>query len=703
MRILLLLFFYLWAVQVNAQVLDSLVIRSDSGSYNDNTSRIELNSREYFYFELGQPDGEIELTVYSTDTTVQAISLAPSAEFTESQPIRKVDETVYRGIVKFENIARSRYLRFVLEFIRKDSSFSYREYRLYPVVFPSIRELTEEINVFSGEEKMIPLNITNDFMIDFDDDWYFDDRVEYKVIRQDGRPMLDIKSDAVGMHRVEVVFTSSRPFLNENGQLTTNLKSFYVDINVSPSQISFLNFDAGDYYYEPGGSNRKVVKIDYNRRMELNKTYRIEDQEQPGGKLIAELFTRTYIENENKILATLQTYNYHREEEGYLYLKDGDVTRFFTNFNSIPTPEIEKVSILRQGQDWTGNLAVYPNDSIEIRIEGTGLEKAKIRFNDGKFNARLDSSRVSDRARYYSLAIPFDIKESRISISMNDQPTRFDLPVREHQKPRKLNFIMVDYGDGGKRVATDYFDKPVLYYGEIRDIILEFQPEMIDFGNDFHGPQFIEIEVTIRDQNKRLLELKTIENIKILPSESSPRFPSYSRSNASPLKVNLSRYLSISLPDLENWTSIELRIRHDKTRYGDQGYTNYVTIYKAVSREVDLDVSFPTGLLTKQFNEPGLGRLSGISTAAQAQFTFYQPNQINKQFPLKLGLGFIALNALTTLNEEDGKDLGIVAIASFYPINRNSNVNFPIHFGFGYLLQNETAFLLIGPGIQFNF
>lgn len=682
---------------------DTFSIRTDSSIYFYSSSQIRLRNEPHFYFVINEKSPQVELTLSFPDKLIQKVELQPSVDFTILDSLTLINNAYFRGNIRFNDITNSRFLRFVFRVYADSGSFRNIEYKLYPYIFPTIEPMEQEITLFRGEEKLVPININNGFNLDYNGGWQFDDRVEYRLVETESEPKLQVKSEAIGTHLVEVVLRSNKPYLNDAGLPAYELASFMVPIKVNPSQISYLNFDQQDYFYDMGTANSRVVKIDYSGRVALNKTYRIENQEQPGGILLAELYTRSIIENENKILAVLRTYGFHREDEGYLYLKDGDITRFFTNFNILPRPQIEKISILRQGRDWTTNLSVYPNDTIEIKVEGQGMEKSRISFGDGKYRAVLDTARISDKARYYELAIPADVKESRIPIDMNGAATSFELLVREHEKPHTLTFVLMDYGAGDKRLGTGYFDKPILHYDEIKEITLSFQPKIIDMNNDFHGVQHLEVEIRINDENKRLLEFKRIENIKVVPDESSPRYASYDRKNASPLRINLSRYISRTLADLTYWSSVEIMVRHSKSKHGDNGYTKYITIYRAVETDVDLQVSFPTGLLSKQFNEPGIGRFTGISTAAQAQFTFYRKNQIAKQYPLKIGVGFIAINALTSFNADDEKDIGVVTIASFYPINSKSSVNFPLHFGFGYLFQNETAFLLVGPGVQFNF
>jgi len=109
-------------------------------------------------------------------------------------------------------------------------------------------------------------------------------------------------------------------------------------------------------------------------------------------------------------------------------------------------------------------------------------------------------------------------------------------------------------------------------------------------------------------------------------------------------------------------------------------------------------------LLAKPIGEPGIGSLTGLSVASMANFTFYKKDQIKKVQPLRLGAGFMALNAINSITGgNDESDIGMVALASFQPLNSESKVNFPIYAGFGYLFKSESWFLLLGPGIKFTF
>ncbi len=66
--------------------------------------------------------------------------------------------------------------------------------------------------------------------------------------------------------------------------------------------------------------------MESSRLLRMQKTYRLESQEEPGGSLIGEIFTKSSLAN-NRVLCILRVYNYHRKPDGYPYIKDGDVAR----------------------------------------------------------------------------------------------------------------------------------------------------------------------------------------------------------------------------------------------------------------------------------------------------------------------------------------------------------------------------------------
>ncbi len=145
--------------------------------------------------------------------------------------------------------------------------------------------------------------------------------------------------------------------------------------------------------------------------MPVRKTYRIESQQEPGGKLIGEIFTRSNLAND-KMLCWLKPYGYHRKSEGYLYLKDGDEPIFICNL--FEESGISKVSILHEGSDWTENLQLNPGEKFDIRLEGKGLQRLKINM-EGIEDWVKDSTASSDHIVVFHSRIPQDFNKTQKS------------------------------------------------------------------------------------------------------------------------------------------------------------------------------------------------------------------------------------------------------------------------------------------------
>lgn len=683
-----------------------LSLRSDTAISQYPQQKLEWLGQEFFYFEPGQEQAEFDLTAQWTDMpNLLAATLLPSPDFQVTDTLRVLQSGKVVGKITFNKLKQNHRPRLIFNLLNEDSTLVNRSVVMYAFFKPQgIPKEPFAVETFLDQEKEIVLPLTHVEEVSLPNQWIEENGIRYRLFKDQGLLKIKLQALRKGQWTATIPLGARRPFLNSQGFMTQEFTPLRIALKVLPSPMAFLNVDQSDIFYEPMGAGSTLIKLTQARGLQVGKTYRVESQEQPGGRLIAEIYIRSQIQNESKVLAMIRTYALHREEEGYLYLKTGDRTRFFTNFNILVPPTLQKVSILRPGQDWTTGLSIKPGEEVEVKLEGLGLGKASFSFADNLYNAIEDTSRISEVARYYSLKVPLDIKENRIRLTMNGKPTAFDLLIREYQRPHDFNFVTVNYGTGPQLVSANRFDVPATYEGEIRDIIIGFRPDKLDEDGNLYGIQYINMKIRVTDPNKRLLELREINHIKVVPNATSPRFAAYDHSKSTEGVIRINDYLSNTTHDREPWTQIEITFSHDKNRYGGQGLERKITIIPIQQYALNLEVSFPAGLLAKRFNQPGIGRFTGISTAALIQASFYKPGKINKLSPWKVGGGFLALNALSSLTDnEDDKDLGVLAIVSFYPIGSNSRVKFPLHAGIGYLFKNNTMFMVVGPGIQVNF
>jgi hypothetical protein len=480
------------------------------------------------------------------------------------------------------------------------------------------------------------------------------------------------------------------------GSPTYSLEKQTYNFLVKGSRLSFLRFDAKRIIVERDNREGFEMQIDNHRNLKLQKTYRIEDREEPGGPLIAELYTVRALSND-KVICIVRPYLFHRTTKGYLYIKDGDNPQFITNINISPEPTIETVSILREGKDWTTDRVVHPGETVEVKIEGQGLDQARFYFEDLEMVVD-DSLTRNDNKASYKLRVPVNIVKRRLEIYNREKKTNQALLVREYERPRPLDFVKVNYGDGDKVANT--LNQPILYPGKLNDIVLKFDYNAIDEFDHLYGRQHLEVDVRITGKRGELIEMQKIDFIQICPGDGSPRSAFYKGSACNLEDMRINQWLSRKFHSLDEWSRIEMIIRHDKEKYGGEGYEQRVVIYLQRLVTFDVELSFPAGLVIKKVGEDGFPGLTGVSLAMLAQFSFYEKESIRRFKPYKIGAGFLAQNAFNFNPENEDRDLGIVVLGSVYPTRRDAKLSFPLYAGAGYFLNAETFFFLIGPGIR---
>ena len=466
------------------------------------------------------------------------------------------------------------------------------------------------------------------------------------------------------------------------------------------SRLQYLNIDRKDITLDEKSRTQGVeIQIDNSRILEINKTYRVENQENPGGVLIAEIFTRSYL-SDNKVLCYLRTYNYHRPAEGYLYIKDGDDARFISNFNITPATNIAQLKVMRDGGDWNRDLSVYPGETINVKIEGTALYKARFHFED-LIDLTADSLIQNEQEVVLRLQVPLDISKKRVSLYNYSTNTGQALSIREFEIPRPFDYVMLNYGDINRVVSGVH--GPVLYDKTIRDIIISFNDNRIDTREKLYGRQYLTIDLRVTGPANELIDMKTLPPLTICPADNSPRYPFYDKRNCNQGEISLNKFLSRNTSDLDDWSRIHLTFKNTPGKYAEEGQEKELEIILKKKTKFDIDVSFPAGLVTVSDDPENPGKTSfsnlyGISMAMVAQFAFYHPEKIAKLRPYRFGAGFLALDAFNFQSER--QDLALVALASLYPTTRDKKLAFPLYIGGGYQFKAEKWMLLIGPGIS---
>ncbi|MBO3271025.1 hypothetical protein [Hymenobacter defluvii] len=690
----------------NATLLRELLLRTDTTNYALSRNMIAVQGELNLYFYYRQEDETAEIMAYPVRMNPSApLRLVRSADFQQLDSLTPVNNEYYRTKIRFKALTGVRYLSLTFAQANLDSlrgpQFT-QTVQLLPVTRTSLDFRPTDTELFVGEEKVFDLTSNNVKNVRATGEWTHGQDIDYRIAQENGGLKLHVLPNVTGTRSITLRMQTERPFLIENGRkLSYSLPPIRQEFTVKSSRLRFLSVDKKEITLDES-SRRKGVEIilDNGRTFDLKHTYRVEDQEEAGGALVAEIFTRQYLSND-RVLCWLRVYNTHRQTDSYLYIKDGDQPKYITNLNISPKTTITTVSVRHRGGDWTTNTNVNPGETVDVRLEGESLLKAPFRFEDVRV-VPSDSSVRSESAVIYRLQVPVGIDKKRVAIYNGNENTGQGLNVREFQRPHPLDFVKVTFGEAARPVTT--LNGPILYPRTVRDVVFSFDANAIDADQQLYGKQYLTFQIRTQDAKGNLIEMRTIENVVVCPGDNSLRAAFYRDPQCQVGNINLNSLLSRKTYDLDDWAHIYVTVQHVASQYGDKGYSQTLDLVLQRRVKFDIDISFPAGLLTKQINGNGENNnytaFSGISLATLAQLTFYNPNKINKPRPYKVGAGFVALNAFNlSPTSNANRDLGIVVLGSVYPTRSDAKLTFPLYLGGGYLVNGGKLFFLFGPGI----
>ena len=693
-----------FSIPVMAQSGESIFryieIKTDTLTFNNIRNVVNFGNERNVYFIYRNENEVAEISLYTKKIPgIKQIQLLPSGDY------EQLDSLLYTGEawitrLKFRNLTRSQFLKLQVKYLLNGEERS-EMIRLLPCTRTnvSLKPGTEELYI--GEEKVFDLVTNNAENLRFTGEWTTGMAIDYRLERQSDQVRLHVMPNTIGIHKLEVSIQSEKPFVDlETNRIISQPANLEYTFAVKTSRLKYLNIDKRDITLDELSRTQGVeVQLDNNRELVINRTYRVENQENPGGTLVAEILTRSFLSN-NKVLCYLRTYNYHRNSEGYLYIKDGDKPLFVTNFNITPTTSISRILILREGGDWSSDLSIHPGEKIGVKIEGQALNKARFHFEE-LTDLITDTLIQNENEVNLTLKVPVSIGKKRINLYNYSTLTGHMLTVKEYEIPRPFDYVYINYGDLDRVLSGIH--GPILYERPVRDVVLTFNTNKIDSENKLYGSQYLTFDLRVTGPNNELVDMRTISNITVCPADNSPRYKYYDKRNCNQNEISLNKYLRRSTSDLDDWSRINISLKTSPEKYGGESQQKDVEIILKKRYKFDLDVSFPAGLVTvsKDPEDPektAFSNLYGISMAMVAQFAFYHPGKIAKLRPYRIGAGFLALDAFNFQSER--QDLAIVALASLYPTTRNKKLAFPLYVGGGYQLKAEKWMMLIGPGIS---
>lgn len=721
-----------------------IVLNVDTSHFRTSENTIKYHGNSYLVFYFASEDEACEINLIpSIDSKIGNIELLKSADYVQLDSIVFVNNEYYKVRVKFVNLNTSRFLSFKFNIRTLGTEKSVvEELKLLPYTKTTVQFYPQSEELYIGEEKVFELNTNNLNNVKLVTEWTTGLDINYRISESNGRLRIHLLPTVLGQRTVNIKLLTNSPFFNTKKELSYDLPPIIQSFRVKNSRIAFLNIDKNDITCDDETRNAGIfVQLDNHRQLLLGKTYRIENQEQPGGALMAELYTKSNLAND-KVLCIIRPYNFHRQAEGYLYIKDGDDTKFITNISFTPKTNIASIQVMHEGEDWSQNMVIYPGETVDVKIEGAGLHKAKFHWED-VLDITSDTLIRNENICYFRLKVPMGINKRRISLNNNVTVTGHSLIVKEFQLPRNFDFILLNYGNGNRILSK--LNPTVIQRHTIKDITVGFENIKIDSEHKLFGKQYIDIDVKILGKRGELVEMKSIKNMVICPGDNSPRAAYYKDKACINSSISLNSILGNKTFDIDDFSKIQLEFKHQSDKYSEGGYSKQVDIVLQRVVMFDIDVSFPAGLMIQnlgntktekeqlqKYNQSNLqyindlerykkgeiviqptepkkpqkaaftDNIGGISLALIAQFSFPAAEKVGSMKPYKLGAGFLAINTFN-FNQSAQRDLAVVVLGSLYPIKPGRVFSLPIHFGFGYKFQDAIPFLMLSPGIGIRF
>jgi hypothetical protein len=686
--------FFIATLNLSAQLINDVSIRLDSLVFSKSIHSVPFQGEPHIYFQYASENPVAEINVrFQSQAVDYSIELLPSSDYQIIDSLVRVGSRA-RFKVRFNQLSSSEFLKFSFrveegEFVALEEINLLPVYQTYATIYPGSEEL------FIGEEKTFEVITNNPENLRLDFRWHQGENFNHRFSRNGQQVLLHLIPTALGRQYLDLEIPTKKPRLDINEELVFNTEAIQNEFIVKEGRLAFLQLDKQEITPNDDKKEPISIQIDNHRLLRIGRTYRIEDQEQPGGPLIAEIFTKTRLNND-KVLADLRVYAYHRKSDGYLFIKDGDLARFVTNADITPKTNITSISIQRNGGSWQNGNVVYPGEHVSVRLQGEGLHKSRISFQ-GVSDLSYDSLVRNESIALFDMQIPVNVSNRSIEIFNYNQPTGKTLTVKEYQKPRAFDYIKLDLA--GDEYVVDDIDRPIYFEKNLTDLVIEFDRSMIDGGDELFGKQYLTIDVKLSNKTGNLIEIYRFDQLEVCPGESSPRSIYYDRDNCQSDDINLNNYLTRKTHSLEEWSKIELEIAHVKDKHGGKGEKKRIQLYLKRDYNFDIDLSFPTGLLILEANKDEFINFGGPSFAMMAQFSFYQEGKIAKYKPYKFGAGFIAIDAFN-LTGSGNQDIGMVVMGSLHPTTSGKKLTFPLYAGFGYFLKKQTPFFLLGPGIR---
>ena len=680
-------------------IFTQVELRIDTASFSLDEDLMTINGRDYLRFEYTEEAVVAELLLFPySPYSVKSLKLLSSPDFETYDSLIQVGRSYFRSRIRLNRLSNATSLQIPVQMVRFNGDTTNTVISLFHTADTEVTVPPGNNTLYIGEEVILPLETTLPRNVRPQPTWRRLPSAAYRITVQDQRPQLHLIPLQYGTQRLELPVETLRPRVDPTtGRLEYQTTITPFTIQVKKGAVQFLSLNR-DQVYLPRDQRYVEVDVRFPRQfsLSLGKPYRLERSAEGVRPLVGGLMVRE-IQSGDQMLATLRLYDYHRRSEGPLYLKSQEDVIFLTNLDILPPPAAHQVEIRRGGGEWTTGLTLKPGDEFDLRIKGESLGQARFSL---KGLEEVGDPVLKDQEQiltWSGLKIPFDVTSKELVLMQNEEQTPFRIPIREYQRPRTLDFVMVRLGQDSATLNT--VPSTIYIPPQENDFFISFRRDSIDKGEALYGLQYLNIIFEVWDKENRRLQERKVHPVVICPGKSSSRHSAYDRSSCFDGVISINDLLDEPLYDLPGWAQVRITIEHQQDKYEEQGRKAPFTLVMKKKIELGLEFSTPTGVLMNRFGSGQNETLNTLNFTALMQFGLYQDRAINRLYPIQLGVGVMAVDVFP-FNGDADRDIVLGSFLTFYPINSKQRWNVPLYLGGGYMLGGKTGFFFLGPGLS---
>jgi hypothetical protein len=687
-----------WA-QVDQEPLpfSDIQIQIDTAYFSLQRDALDLHGRQYLRFKYQEEQTVAEFLFYPRRPYgVKRMEILPSIDYDQIDSLIYVGNRYFRARLLFPSLSQSQTPTLQARLYYTNSDTIDTVIPLFPVSDPEVSLFPGEKVLFIGEERIFPLQTPLPSNIRPIPNWRKTASAAYRITLKDGQPQLHLIPLEFGSQTLSLPFQSYRPSADESDNLTYEHYIEPFDIQVKRGRLQFVALS--NDIFELGKNDREATRrVNFNRQLALSlkRTYRIEDRETLGGRLIAELYVEDMLSNTD-MQARLRLYDYHLRSEGPLFIKAQDETLLKTNFDVIFPPNVLEVAIRPQDSTWTEALSLRPGESFDLRLRGESLQRARYLLEDLENLGKSDSVSRTEELLFKDLKIPEGTKAREIRLMQDDIYTGFSLKIREFRRAHPLDYVQLHLN--ADTLDWEGLPRTRSIFTSLSRLQLQFRRDSIEQDYPFFGPQYLRVEVEVTDDKGLLLAPQKVKEICLCPEETTPRAEAYQRFPCYQGPVALEKLIDRPLSDLPAYTQVYVTLAHQDSAYQQNKARKQIRIVLRKKYKFGFEATFPVGIIMKRFNVAGSEPLQAVGFAAMAQLAFYRRYALNELKPFRISAGMMSIDVFPLDGDAPLRDWGISAFMSLYPIDSQKRWNIPLYLGGGYLIEGKSAFFFFGPG-----